>query len=62
MTFHFSESLSKISNHRKCYANIRGSLMEVFHVKGGSGTGVSCEFCKICKSTFSYRTPQMAAS
>ena len=25
-------------------------------------TGVSCEFCKISKNTFSYRTPQVAAS
>ena len=25
-------------------------------------TGVSCEFCKISKNTFSYRIPQVAAS
>ena len=27
----------------------------------GWGTGVSCEFCKISKNTFSYRAPPVAA-
>ena len=33
-----------------------------FFKKRGSGTDDSCEFCKISKNTFSYRTPQMAAA
>ena len=31
-------------------------------LKRDPGTGVSCEFCEIWKNTFSYRTPQVAAS
>ena len=33
-----------------------------FYKKRDSGTGVSCEFCKISKNTFSHRTPPVAAS
>ena len=38
----------------------RTSLPEVFCKKGVFV--FSCEFCEICKSTFSYRTPPVAAS
>ena len=31
-------------------------------LKKDSGTGVFLEFCEICKKTFSYRTPLVAAS
>ena len=31
-------------------------------IKRDSGIGVSFEFCKISKNTFSYRTPPLAAS
>ena len=30
--------------------------------KRDTGTGVSCEFCEICKNTFFDRTPPVAAS
>ena len=33
-----------------------------FILKSDSGTGFFCEFCKISKNTFSYRTPPVAAS
>ena len=32
------------------------------YLKKDSGTGVSCEFCKISGNTFSYRTPPVAPS
>ena len=32
------------------------------YLKRDHGTGVSCEFCEIRKSNFSYRTPLVAAS
>ena len=34
----------------------------LFFKKGGSGTGVFCEFCQISQDTVFHRTPLAAAS
>ena len=44
------------SSHRRC--SLKKGVLRNFVVK----RCFSCEFCKISKNTFSYRTPQVAAS
>ena len=39
-----------------------GNLCRQWSRKRDSSTGVDCEFCKISKNTFPYRTPLIAAS
>ena len=41
--------------------NIDASGLQLY-LKRDSGTGVSCEFCKIFKNSFLYRTPLVAVS
>ena len=51
---HDKNSRQTLANHRPEVCNFikKETLAEVF----------SCEFCKICKNTFYYRTPLVAAS
>ena len=43
------------------FNKVAGSGLQL-NYKRDTGTGIFCEFCKISRSTFSYRSPPVSAS
>ena len=71
MKFSRSEAVTQSCSVKKVFLEIRKvhsktllpeSLSKSLSKKGTLTQLFSCEFCKICKYTLSYRTPPVAAS